>query len=449
MPANSDCPNCPLHKRVEALEAELRRCHRQATPFSRDRKKPDPKPPGRRAGQGEFAHRQPPPDDQIDKTAVAPLECCPDCGGPLRDKRRHKTVQTDLPRPEPAHTCFITESGWCQCCRRRVRSRHPEQASAAVGAAGAVLGPNARGLAADLHHRLGIPYAKIADLYDAAFGLAVTPGALVQSDQRLAEKARPIYQELIAAIRQSCTAHADETGWRIGVLSAWLWTFTNQQLTVYVIDESRGHEIILRILGREFKGVLHADCFLAYDHQALADWLQQKCFAHFLKTLAKLEQEKTRGAVRFPRELAAVLREALGLRDEKAKLSAPAFRRRLGSIEQRLDALIAEGRNFSDPDNRRFAKRLRKQRRHLFTFLQRDGVEATNNRAERSLRPAVVVRKTGGCNKTKIGANTHSILASVLVTARQRGIDGIAYVAKLLTTPGKPSPLLAMPINSS
>jgi transposase len=443
------CTDCPLQKRVAELEAELRRLHRQAAPFSRDRKKADPKRPGRRAGQGEFNHRQPPSEDQIDKTEVAPLERCPDCGGPLKDRRRHQTIQTDLPLPKPVHTRFVTESGWCQHCRRRVRSRHPDQASVAAGAAGAVLGPNARSLAAEMHHRLGVPYAKVSDLYGAAFGLSVTPGALVQSDERLAERARPVYDELVEAIRRSCTAHADETGWRIGVLSAWLWTFTNRQLTVYVIDESRGHEVVLNILGRDFKGVLHADCFLAYDHWELSHWIQQKCFAHFLKTLGKLAEEKTRGAVRFPRALAAVLREALALREEKAKLSAPAFRRRLGSIERRLDELIAEGRNFSDPDNRRFAKRLRKQRRHLFTFLQRDGVEATNNRAERSLRPAVVVRKTGGCNKTKAGAQTHSILASVLVTARQRGIDGIAYVAKLLTTPGTPRPLLAVPTNSS
>ncbi|MFN3476792.1 MAG: transposase [Candidatus Methylomirabilales bacterium] len=64
-----------------------------------------------------------------------------------------------------------------------------------------------------------------------------------------------------------------------------------------------------------------------------------------------------------------------------------------------MDALIAEGRRFADPDNARWAKRLRKQRRHLLRFLQVEGVEATNTRAERALRPAVMVRKTGGLYK--------------------------------------------------
>ena len=75
-------------------------------------------------------------------------------------------------------------------------------------------------------------------------------------------------------------------------------------------------------------------------------------------------------------------------------------------------------RRLSDPDDRPFAKRLRKQRRHLSNLLKHDGVDATDNRAERMLRPAVVVRKTGGCNKTKRDAETHSVPASILVAAR-------------------------------
>ena len=354
-----------------------------------------------------------------------------------------------MPIPRPIHTRFVTQSGWCPRCRRRVRSRHPAQVSTATGAAAVTVGPNARSLAADLHHRLGVPYAKIANLYGTAFGLVLTPGALAQSDARLAEKAASVYSELVQAIRRCCTVGADETGWRIGALSAWLWTFTNAHATVYVIDESRCHEVVLNVLGRDFKGVLIADCFLAYDHRDLADWIQQKCFAHFLKTLARMEREKTRAAARFPRELAAVLREALRLRDEKAKLSKCAFKRRRRGIERRVDSLIDAGRKFSDEDNRRFAKRLRKQRRHLFTFLTRDDVEATNNRAERALRPAVVVRKTGGCNKTQRGARAHFILSSILVTARQRGIDAIAYLSRLLTTSNHPPSLLPVPNNSS
>jgi hypothetical protein len=92
--------------------------------------------------------------------------------------------------------------------------------------------------------------------------------------------------------------------------------------------------------------------------------------------------------------------------------------------------------------------RLRKQRENLFTFLTVEGAEPTNNRAERMLRPAVIVRKTGGCNKTQAGARTHSINASVLTTARQNGVNVIRYIAEVLTTPAE-LPALLPAINSS
>jgi hypothetical protein len=436
-----ECPNCQRLRaeleeakvRIAALEAELRRGRRQAAPFSKDEPKPDPKPPGRRPGQGEFARREPPPEEEIQETHTVPLERCPDCGSALEDRAWHEQLQVDLPRVKPEVIRFRTQSGYCPRCRRRVRSRHPEQVSQATGAAEVSIGPRAKALAADLKHHLGIPYRKITELFQTAFGLEVSAGGLCQADARLAEQAEPLYRELVETIRRSAAVHADETGWRIGVLSAWLWVFTSQRITVYAIEPGRSHEVIVAILGREFRGVLVSDCFTAYDAAALEDWLKPKCFAHFLHELSQLAREKARGAVRFPRALLGVLREALRLKEEKPHGSEAEFPGRFQELPEKLDARIAEGRQFSDPDNARIAKRLRKQRAHLFTFLTIDEVEATNNRAERALRPAVIVRKTGGCNRTERGAKTHAILASLLVTAKQQGADPLAVLSRVLT----------------
>lgn len=312
---NAECPNCrrlqaevealkakleEAQAKIAALEAELRRGRRQAAPFARDEPKTDPKPPGRRPGQGRFTYRQAPSEEEIQETVQVPLEACPECGGPLEDRATHEQVQVDLPKVKPVVVRFRTESGSCPRCRKRVRSRHPEQVSEAKGAAGVSLGPRAKALAADLKHRLGIPYRKIADLFKTAFGLEVTAGGLCQANERLAEKAKPVYEELVEAIRLSVAVYADETGWRIGVLSAWLWVFTSQKITVYTIDERRSHEVVVEILGQKFPGLLVSDCFLAYDHQVLEDWLKQKCFAHFLRELSKLEREK-RGGCALPK----------------------------------------------------------------------------------------------------------------------------------------------------
>jgi hypothetical protein len=77
------------------------------------------------------------------------------------------------------------------------------------------------------------------------------------------------------------------------------------------------------------------------------------------------------------------------------------------------------------------AKRLRKHRNHVLRFLYVDELDATNNLAERQLRPAVITRKTNGCNRTEEGAHTHAILGSVLATCRQQAIPILEYLVKL------------------
>jgi hypothetical protein len=112
----TECPNCRRlqaelkrvwaqlkedQAKIAALEAELRRGRRQAAPFSRDEPGPDPKPPGRRPGQGQFTRRQPPSEEEIPKTHTVSLKACPDCGTPLTDRSTHPQIQIDLPPVAP------------------------------------------------------------------------------------------------------------------------------------------------------------------------------------------------------------------------------------------------------------------------------------------------------------------------------------------------------------
>ncbi len=425
-----------LQQQATDLQARLteaeRAGKRQATPFARKEHKAKRKRPGRKAGQGRFEYRARPTPDQVTATKEAPLPGCPDCGSQLRARKRHEQFVIDIPEAPLTVTRYVTHSGQCPQCARRVRSRHPEQISEATGAAGVVIGPRAKALAADWKHRLGVSFAKIAEMLSVAYGLPFTRSGLCQADTRLAlKRAQTVYGELLDLVRQSAVVHIDETGWRIDLLSAWLWVFTNRHLTVYTIQPSRGHEVALDILGKEFRGVLVADCFTAYDHHELKAWLQQKCLGHLLKDLGKLRETKTRGAIRFAQDVTAVLRAALTLRDQKPTLTARQFRGRAHRLEQRLDQLIDPQRQLTDPDNLRLAHRLHKQRAHLFRFLYADNLDATNNQAERMLRPAVITRKTNGCNRTARGARAHSILASVLVTCRQQGVSLLDALVKL------------------
>jgi transposase len=429
--------NKQLRAEIEALK---RAGKRQATPFARQKRKTGQKRPGRKAGRGKFERREKPSLDEVEATKSSPLSACPCCGGELSEIREHEQFEIDIPPVQPVITRYVTYSGYCGRCQRRVRSQHPDQISTAVGAAGVVIGPRAKALAADLKHRLGVSYGKVSELFHDAFGLSVTRSGWCQADQRLAQTARPVYKALIEVLQQCTVVHGDETGWRIGVLSAWLWVFTNQQVTVYTIETNRSHTVIVDILGQHFAGVLVSDCFLAYDHQALADWLKQKCVAHLLQDLKELTETKTGRALCFARDITALLQAALALKKEKASLPAASLAQRAADLETRLDTLIDARRRLTDPDNRRLAKRLRKHRPHLLRFLYIEELDATNNQAERMLRPAVITRKTGGCNRTEPGAEAHAILSSLLVTCRQNSIPILDYLIRLQRCGDTPPP---------
>jgi transposase len=449
------CPRCVLlERRIEELEARVRQLEallleatraakRQAAPFSRNQPKAEPKKPGRPCGHAP-AHRPAPPPEAITQTIETPLaNACPNCGAVLEDHQTHEQTVSDLPKIEPVVTKYISHSGWCPCCRQRVRSKHPDQPSTAGGAASHQLGPNALALGADLKHRLGLSYQKTVELFQSHFGLTTCAGALARAGQRIAHLADQTYQSLITIVRHSPVVCGDETGWRIGGLPAWLWVFTNKLVTVYTIREGRGHHVIVDVLGSDFGGVLSSDCCPSYDPIAAGD--KQKCLGHIIKDLSTLEAIKTRAAVRFPREALSILRDAIDLKRRIEGMSDHGYAVARGRIESRTDRMLS--RIYTDPDNRRLAHRMIKHREHLFTFLYVDEVEPTNNAAERAIRPAVIARKLSAGNRSPTGAQTHSILASLAATARQHGSTLVHAVLDLLRQrdPNYVTPLLFNP----
>jgi transposase len=426
-----------LEKRVARLEAELqalkellenaqRRGKRQATPFSKGEPKAVPKKPGRKAGHP-AAHRAIP--DKVDRTEEAPLPpACPDCGGRVVEDDVQAQYQLDIPRPIPVSvTQFNIHVGHCEACGQRLQGRHAEQTSEATGAAAVQIGPNALGLAAELKHVLGVPFGKVARILSTATELELNRSTLVRASQRLARKCWPTYARLVLRLRQGAVTHVDETGWKVGGHAAWLWVFTNDDISLYVIDPSRAHAVVEGILGADYAGVLVCDCFLAYDPLTCT---QSKCVGHLLRRCQELQEMKSGRAVQFTRDLARLLRAALTLKERRTTLSEHGYRVACGRLAAALDRLLA--RHLTDADNARFAKTLRKQRPRLLTFLYHDAVAPTNNAAERELRPAVVVRKTGGCNRTDAGAEAHAILASVLRTCQKQGFDPVAVLKHLL-----------------
>ncbi len=409
-----------LEKTLEALQKQLEEAQRagkrQATPFSKGEPKTHPKKPGRKVGHSAAQRPRPARVDQVAE-AVLPTSC-PQCGGPVVEDKVEVQYQVDVPPVEPVVTQFNVHVGHCADCHQRVQGQHPQQTSEALGAAAVQLGPRVLSLAAEAKHELGVPYGKISRFFAVAFGLVACRAAWARADQRLARRGQPLYHKLVEILRQSRRVGVDETGWKVGGQLAWLWVFTNDAVTVYVIDPTRAHEVVEQLLGEAFAGVLECDAFLAYNP---LPYTQQKCLQHLLRRCAELTASKSRRAVVFSRQVAQLLRGAIHLahRQQGGELSLEGFRMARGKLEAALDRLLAG--HYTDPDNARLAKLLRKHRTRLLLFLYEDGIHPTNAQAEQEIRPAVVIRKTSACNRSPIGAETHAILTSLIRTCRKHG----------------------------
>jgi transposase len=415
---------------IKELDNERRKGKRQAQPFSKGKSLLTKKKPGRRPSQGHFDYRREP--EKITDRIKTPLPDCPDCGHSLEKRKAHRNWQTDLPVIEPQVTCFETESGWCPQCLERKRSLCVGQIVSSGGASSHGLGPKLKAVSAVLKHRYGLAYRKQTECFETLFGLKLTPGGLCQSGQSMSSRLEGVYEEIAELLTEAASVHCDETGWRVGTASSWLWVFGNAENTLYRIEPTRGHEVILDVLGKDFAGVLISDRAKAYDHKNLNMWLKQKCIAHLLRNLSDLEEKQQRGALRFAREVKSLLRAALKLKQQAGHLEKDVFAKRAKALERKLDKLLSKDRNFSNEANRKMAISLAKQRPHLLRFLYHEKVDATNNQAERDLRPAVLARKTGRCNKTEAGAKTHAVLSSIIETLRKRGCNPIQDLTALL-----------------
>ena len=234
--------NHGLQRQIERLErendhlkqqlgAERRAGRRQAAPFAKKRPQGRGGRPGRRPGARYGRQGRRPCPARVDET-IAAATSCPDCGGAVEVTGAASQYQEDLPPVRPLVRRFDIEVGHCSQCRRRIQGRHALQTSDALGAARVQLGPGVVALVVELHTRGGLPLAKVADLLQTRFGLQVTPGGLQHLLHRAARDARPAYEELREQVRNAPVVTADETGWRVGARSHWLWAAVTPTTTV-------------------------------------------------------------------------------------------------------------------------------------------------------------------------------------------------------------------------
>jgi transposase len=414
-----EAENDQLRKRLAAIAAPLDTQTRSVPAFVKANvpKKPK-KRPGRKPGH-EPAHR--PMPEKIDSHIEVPIPhdatgaaSCPHCNTQLNDVKQHERIVEDIIPSKAVVKCYHTTSGYCPCCRKRMESRAPEQPPAADVPHGQV-GLNALAMAGLLRIEYRLPYELISQLMADLPGITISKGALAKQIARLGKWLEGEYEQIRRFLQLAPAVNMDETSWRVDGKNRWLWALLDKLHTLYHVDKSRGSKVVAKLLGEVFGGTLITDFYSAYGR---IDCQKQKCLVHLLRELRDTAAKSPAFArSSFHRRLKRLVKELLLLRKSKAEMKLDAYQIRGRRLEERLKELAAG--KWEEAHAKRLAKRLRKHEKELTLFLWED-VDATNNAAERALRPAVVMRKITGGSRSERGAKATSVLMSVMRTARQQ-----------------------------
>lgn len=416
-----------LERRVSELEEALRQSSGGppgAAPFRIEahKRKVAPKAPGRREGhRGEF--RLAP--EQVDETIEVPLEQCPSCGRALEKTTRLSQTIIELPPVRPLVVRLITQRGRCGRCGQVCQSTHPLQVSRACGAAGTHLGPRALASAGLLRHGVGLTLRSCCAVLEKLFSLRVSAGGLSQALDRMGRRMEPRYRQLASRLHESPVVHTDETSWWLENERSMLWVFATPKSTLYRVVEHRDRATFHQTIRPDYSGVLVSDCLSVYDDATV---LQHKCYAHHLKAIAAAQAARGAKASAWLGQVEGLLKSAIALGKERTELPRAQWQKCRRALRL-AGRVVLEETPRACPMEEAVRARLWKQRDHLFVFLDQPGVDPTNNLAERQLRPAVIRRKLSCGNKSRRGAHTFEVLASLAATCRQCGEDFLQLAA--------------------
>lgn len=422
-----------LSEALGALAESQRVAARQAAPFRRDEKQKVPdgekKKPGRKPGH-RGAYR--PIPEVVDQEIESPLPCCPHCQGEVADRAPLVQYIEEIPPLRPVVTRLVTWTANCPNCGE-IRSTHPLQTSTAGGAAATQLGPRALAIGVLLNKQLGVTMRKTCQALRKLLGLSITPGGLSQALDRVAGKVETDFDELLKTIRTSDVVYADETSWWVGEPGWWLWTFTTPAVTLYRVEKSRASEVAKETLGESFDGMLVSDCLNIYDSLTCR---KHKCIAHHQRAIAQARDRPDTEDASYLQQWKLLFKAVTALWKARPAMSEEAFAEERARMEATVDRLLNQ--SVTQAGDIAVQNRLLKQWPHLLGCLEEPAAEPTNNRAERSLRPAVIARKLSCGNRTERGRRTWEVLASLAATCDQNADDLLNWLAPKLTLAMQP-----------
>ena len=420
---------------VAALRAEIAQLRQNSRNSS---KPPSSDPPGterpsvggsgrKRGGQPghEPSRRELLPPERVDQFEDHWPSICEECQAPLPTELRTEVGEAvrhqvaDLPRIQAHVTEHRLHLQLCECCGHATEAALP-----AVVPSGA-FGPRLRAVIALCAGRYRLTKRVTQELLSDVLGVELSLGSVCNVERQVSEALAAPVEEAREFVRQQPVVHADETGWREAKSRAWLWTATTALVTVFHIAKSRGAIVAKQLLGAGFSGFLVVDRWSAYEWTEL----RQLCWAHLLRDFQGFVDRGGRGAV-IGEKLLVQSRTMFELwhRVRDKTLTRSTLQRRMNPIERRILRLLREAQLRAEPKTAGMAREILDRRDYLWAFIDTEGIEPTNNAAERAIRPVVLWRKGSFGTDSADGSRFVERILSTVTTLKQQGRHVLDYL---------------------
>lgn len=377
-------------------------------------------------------HRALVPITRVHRIVEVVPEACRHCDQRLHarddvgDPRRHQV--TELPPIEAHITEYRCHRRQCPGCGQTTLAALPEDVTSQFG-------PQLTALIAYLTVVCRMPRLVVQRFLDSALQISISLGSTQKAWEEASAAVATPCAELDAALRHEASLNVDETGHRTNGEKRWLWTFVARTFVVYRIAASRGSDVLQMVLGDTFAGILGSDRLPAYLKYVVGQ--RQFCWAHVTRNLlSALDLATAPAAKRFCREALALDRRLFRLwhrfRGDAGARGSPLTRAELIAkvlpIEQRLFALGERYLQAANPDVRNLAHTFFVHNQHFFTFVYEEGVEPTNNSAERALRTAVQWRKIMFGTRSDTGERAVERLLTIARTCQLQQLNALVYL---------------------
>jgi transposase len=376
------------------------------------------------------------PADRVDSVIdLLPAHCrhcdCRLTGGRRKvsthgEPRRHQV--TELPPIEAHITEYRCQNAVCPDCGKTTQAELPHEVQGHFG-------PELTALIAYLTVVCRMPRRVAQELLGQVLGIPLSLGSIQNSWEEASEAVAEPCIELEKQLAHEPVLNSDETGYRTGGEKRWLWALVATSFVFYKIALTRGAEVLVQMLGEVFAGILCSDRCPTYVKYHKGEG--QFCWAHFKRNiLGALEIAKTTEAERFCRDALALHARLFRLwhrfRAGPGVRYGPITREQLIAksipLEKRFFALADRYVDSRDKDVRNLALALLKHFEKFFAFLRNEGVEPTNNSAERALRCAVQWRKISFGSRSAKGEIAVARLLTVTRTCRMQNREPLDYL---------------------